>query len=412
MIKFAVISDSHLGHNFGTELEDDSFDQFGEALNKAIAEKVDFILLPGDIFDVRIPRQEVWAKAFKLFQKPLLAEKSNIVFARTINKENDFSSKIFDGIPVIAIHGTHERRGEGFVNPVHILEKGGFLIHLHTSGVILEKGKERIAIQGLSGVPEEYVREVLEKWSPRPVSGCKNIFVFHQSLKECIYDENDTFISVNDLPNGFDLYVNGHIHWRNVIEGKKKVLFPGSTIITQQRKTDADKKKGLLIVEIDGEIKHKFIELESQRPFYYEEIKFNEASTKEVVDKSREALSRILSKKHEKRPMIKLALRGSLEKGKLSANVPLDQIVKGFNAIISIDKGFEAEDLKSKIESLRLMHQQKRSVEELGISMVKKMLADTKYSGIPPEKIIDSLSEGENDAVIKKVLESFRKPHA
>lgn len=412
MIKIALIGDSHLGYAFGSEREEDSFSQFGEALDKAINEKVDLILLPGDIFDSRVPRQEVLAKAFKLFQKPFSAEKTNVRCVQTINREKDFPDMVFNGIPIIAIHGTHERRGAHFINPIEILEKAGFLIHLHKSGVILEKNGERVAIQGLGGEPEKYVKEILLEWNPKPVEGCKNIFMFHQSLKEYIYDVEDTFLTVDELPSGFDIYIDGHIHWSNVLENDRKVFLSGSTIVTQQKETESQKKKGFFIININNEINHRFVELETQRPFYFEKLEFKDASVDEVIRKSKEVLSRILSKTHSKKPQIKLKLIGSLEKGKQIRNIPLESITRGFDAIISVDREFEVEDFRKRVEELRKLFSKKKSVDEMGMDVIREMLAETKYSGIDPEKIINPLSEGQTDLVMKKVLEGFKKPNS
>lgn len=410
-MKIALIGDSHLGYVFGSEREEDSFSQFGEALEKAIDEKVDLILLPGDIFDSRVPRQEVLARAFKLFQKPFSAGKTNVRCIQTINREKDFPDMVFNGIPIIAIHGTHERRGAHFINPVETLEKAGFLIHLHKSGIVLEKNGERIAIQGLGGEPEKYVKEILKDWNPKPVEGCKNIFMFHQSLKEYVYNPHETFLTADELPPGFDLYIDGHIHWSNVLERNKRVLFPGSTVITQQREVESQKRKGFFVMDVGDEISYRFIELETQRPFYFEKIKFQNASVDEVVKKSKEVLSRILSKSHAKKPQIKLKLVGSLEKGKQIKNIPLGSITHDFsqNAIISIDREFEVEDFRKRVQELRRLYSKKKSVDEMGMDVVKEMLSETKYSGMDPEKIINLLSDGKTDSMIQKVLEGFKK---
>ncbi|MCK4884124.1 MAG: metallophosphoesterase, partial [Candidatus Diapherotrites archaeon] len=68
-MKIAIISDCHFGVFFGTERENDSFEQAREALFNAIELGADAILLPGDIFDSKIPRPEVMAKAMDIFRE-------------------------------------------------------------------------------------------------------------------------------------------------------------------------------------------------------------------------------------------------------------------------------------------------------------------------------------------------------
>jgi hypothetical protein len=189
---------------------------------------------------------------------------------------------------------------------------------------------------------------------------------------------------------------------------EKKFVIPGSTVITQQRKTESENKKGFYIFDT-GDFQFQWHELKSQRPFYYEEIVLDGASPQEVVEKGKNVLQRILSKKHELKPMIKLKLRGKLESGKTLANISLDNITKGIDAIISIDREMETDDLRKKIELLREKHGQKKSVEEMGMDLIMKMLADTKYEGVNPNEIIDHLSEGETDMVVKKILDNFKK---
>ncbi|NIQ17993.1 MAG: hypothetical protein GTN43_04250, partial [Candidatus Aenigmarchaeota archaeon] len=84
--------------------------------------------------------------------KPLLV-KNDVKLVKGIEKDISKISEIaLMGIPIVAIHGTHERRTKGLLNPVEALEKAGFLIYLHCNGVIFKKGSERVAVHGMSGV--------------------------------------------------------------------------------------------------------------------------------------------------------------------------------------------------------------------------------------------------------------------
>lgn len=391
-MKIALISDAHLGYGYGTEREEDAFAQFEAALDLAINRGADLIVLAGDVFDSRIPRPEVWARALKILQKPLLAKKSNVKFLG-VAREREISPIVFSGIPVIAVHGTHEMRGSHAVNPVQTLEHAGFLIHLHCDCVSFEINGQRLNIFGLSGVPEQYVKGALESWDPKPAQG-KNIFIFHQSLHEYIYDEGDTFISISDLPAGFDFYVDGHVHWNNVLA--EKYFFPGSTVITQMKKREAEQKKGFYIIEDN---KYEFVEI-AQRPFYFEELHFEKADPADVVEAARAVAEKIV-KAEKTKPLIKIKLEGSLKIGK---KLDEGEITRDLNAIISIANEFEAGDFRSRIEKLRQMQQRKMSVEEMGLGLVHKLLAQTDYKGIPVEEILDALADGKNDEVIKKIM--------
>ncbi len=403
-MKIAVISDTHLGYAFGTDRQEDCFEALEEAFDKAIKEKPDLILMPGDIFDSRTPRQEVWAKALKLFQKPLLAEKSNAKLVEVSNGRKP-SEMALKGIPVIAIHGTHEKRSLGLVNPVELLDQAGFLIHLHKSYVLFEKQGEKVAVHGFSGVPEREVKKELEEWSPKPIQDAFNIFMFHQSLKEEIYDVEDSFISIEDLPKGFDLYIDGHIHWSKYYEDKR-LLIAGSTIITQQKEREAKIKKGFFIIETNP-FKLDFIELENQRPFYFKEFSFEKADPVQVREKIREYLEVI--PKGEKKPLVKIKLVGRMQEGRTPSQIDLSDFRSRKDMIVSIDNELEAQELKKLVEELRELHKSKKSIDEIGEELLLKILSQTNYEGIKPSQLIGPLSEGNQELVLKMIEEKVKQ---
>lgn len=406
-MKIAVISDSHLGFGYGTEKENDSFRQFDEAVSKAIQEKADLILLPGDIFDSRVPRQEVWAKALTIFQKPLLAGKTGAAVVQKINKQ-EISPMALSGVPVIAIHGTHERRGAHSVNPVEMLEKAGFVVHLHFSGIVFEKDGEKVCVQGISGVPESYAKQEFEKFKATPAPNCKNILMFHQSIEGQVYsDDEQSMLRIADLPNGFDLYIDGHIHAKALIEGNKRMLLPGSTIITQQKKNEADSRKGFYIIDTDSWTM-VFHELQAQRPFYYIELSFQKARVDEVMRKARERIAAI-PMQGQLKPLIFVKLIGDLEEGKGASNVREDEIARGFNALVTVSNELYAEDFKKKIERLRERQRKRMSVDEMGMELLRKTLAGTKAEKIEIDELIEGLSAGNTDAVFKKIVEKAEK---
>ncbi len=406
-MRFAVISDTHLGHNFGTELEDDSFEAFEEALDKALAREPDFILLPGDIFDTRTPKQEVWARALKLFQKPLLARQSSVRLVGFTGEQKKVSDMALKGVPVIAIHGTHEKRAEHLVNPVELLEQAGYLIHLHKNAVILEKDGERVAVHGFSGVSERDVNKELSEWNPKPVEGAFNVFVFHQSLKEEIFDADNEFISVNDLPLGFDLYIDGHIHWRKWY-ADKKLLIPGSTILTQQKEKEAvEGGKGFFMIDSKQQpLAPEFAALEKQRRLFFKKIIMDNAKPYEIIEKVREFLASL--PKSEKKPLVKIKLIGKLAPGS-STSINLSEFKNNPDFVVSIDNELEAEELKTVVEKLRKLQQEKKSVDEIGMSLLEKLLSQTDYKGPKPESLIEALAEGEVDRVLDRIIAEAEK---
>jgi len=407
-MKISVISDTHLGVKWGTELEEDSFNQFEEAVKKSIEEKVDLILIPGDIFDVRLPKQEVWARALKSFQKHLLAEKTNARLKNFIGEHENISKMTLQGIPIIAIYGNHEIRGSHQVNPVQLLEKAGYLIYLNKNGVVFEKNNEKIAVQGLSAVAENEVKEILKEWNPKPVEGAFNIFLFHQSTTEEIYDPDNTFLSLNDLPLGFDLYIDGHIHWRKWVP-EKKFLIPGSTVITQMKQKEAEQGKGFYLINTSP-FEVKFVKLDNQRPFYFKKIELIEANQLKLND----AINYFLNSIPEsvKKPLVKIKLKGKMEKGKKASQLSFNEFKKKENMIINIDNEIESEDLKKTIEKLREMHSNKKSVDEMGNDLIKELLKQTNYNSFNVSELIEPLADGNTSYLmnlIEKQLNEIRQ---
>lgn len=401
-MKVAVISDTHFGYGAGTEREEDSFRQAEEAFDRALEMDVDLILLPGDVFDKKTPKPETWSRALRILKKPLLKKNKEVEVEEPERGKEKLSER---SVPVVAIHGTHERRSKGYVNPIEMLEDAGYLIHIHCEKAVLDVNGERIAVHGISGVPEEYVKSVLEKYDPKPVDGTPNIFMFHQSLEEYIYDPDSTFMKADDLPEGFDLYIDGHIHWHNELKDHKNILFPGSTVMTQMRKIEAEKDKGFYVVDTDTWSK-EFVPLKTARPFKYIEVELEGEKTSEVIDLARERIKEALENiNSDRKPLVKLKLRGESSKAEV-IHVDVSEIKKGFDAVISIDKEFKGRGLRSQIESLRKSQREKKSIRQMGMDRLKEMIEDSDYNSIDPEELIGILSEKEPTRVVDRIMDS------
>jgi DNA repair exonuclease SbcCD nuclease subunit len=348
-MKIAILSDIHLGYDWGTERQDDAFEALGEALEKVAG--CDAILVAGDMFDTRIPGTEVLAKAMELLIKPL-TDSSEAQITGGVDKRTDRLLPLGPGMPVIAIHGTHERRVRGLLNPVEALEKAGFLVYLHCNGIVLEKPGERVCIQGLSGVPDQFAETVLKQWNPKPMADAFNIFVLHQSIKQFMLAPNA--IDVEALPKGFDFYVCGHMHEsKETRYGGSPLLIPGSFIVTQLTK-DAGMPRGFWILETGIPPKSNFVELESQRKVYQKT--FSSGMDRELVI---EELGTLLDRPFDKKPLVRINFAGKTD----VPDTLLSDIRARFGekAIIYIRKDIEEEK-----PVVRSIEEQRMSVQEMG----------------------------------------------
>ena len=69
MVKFAHISDVHLGGWKHKQMQDLNFMSFKKAIDICISEKVDFVIMCGDIFDTAFPPIEILKEAFSEFRR-------------------------------------------------------------------------------------------------------------------------------------------------------------------------------------------------------------------------------------------------------------------------------------------------------------------------------------------------------
>ena len=363
-MRIAVLSDSHLGHGSG-ELERDALDNFREALEKAL--DYDLIILPGDVFDSKVPTPEILSEAMEMLLKTK-AESGRASFSEGIGKDMGPVSRMAkSGVPIVAIHGTHERRTRGLVNPLQTLEKAGFLVYLHCNGVVLEKDGERVCIQGMSGVPENYAESVLKEWGPSPKEGCFNIFMLHQSVLG--YVNSPEVLDPKKLPKGFGLYICGHMHEDKVsqVHGSP-FLIPGSLIQTQLTK-ESPSRRGFYSLDIQGGKLSKLekVELEGQRPVHYIEV----GPERKLIE---EGVKTLIPGVHKKKPLIRVRVKGDMD------SAILKEIEAAFSdkAIIS----FRKDQSEEAAPAARGLEEQRLSVQELGMKLLKENL---EKAGLDPK---------------------------
>jgi len=374
-MKISVLSDLHFGYAYNSELENDCFDNAEEAIEKSLDS--DLIILGGDIFDIRAPKTHTWGKALKILSKPLLKDNPNIKLVETDKQLKEISQRSLNHIPVIAIAGNHERLVKGDVNTVEALENAGLVIHLHLNTMVFEKEGIKVAIHGMSSVPERYAKEVLDKWNPKPVEGCINILFMHQSIDPYVYSPLEPpSLSLSNLPKGFDIIIDGHLHGHNIEKLDGTVLMmPGSTVVTQFEKNEAMADKVIGRITIENEITTEFIPLETNRKFYYEELTVDQ-TTLTLREQIERRLTQILySSSHNKKPIIRMKLKGR------DTNI-LDQDLRNAEnkfsdkAVLVLVKELESQELTEKRELLKNLREQKLSVEELGLNLLKRNLEE------------------------------------
>ena len=368
-MKVAFVTDTHFGYR---RFEQDAYAQGREAI-LAAAQEADVIILGGDNFDTPIPRMETIASV-----TGILREAQSILASRGIHDA------------IFGIHGNHDRRAKGFVHPTELLAQGGFLQNFHNRTIVYEHRGHKVALSGMGSVPEDLAVESLKRITCRPVKGAFNILVVHQSFQEFERIKHDDYLTFDDLPGGFDLYLCGHVHQPNL---SGQVLNPGSTVVTQLREDEAGQRGWLLY---DTHSKHAEFKPIKSRELAYCVLEFSMAKPDEI----RKAVEAEVRKLKKGNNLIKIVVKGTLAQGFHSSDLRLQESVED----VYVDNSLNSENLRERIEQIKLSREKKLSVREQGMAILRRKLEGTSYSLGDPEELFEELVEG---SALQKIREKI-----
>ncbi len=355
-MKVAILGDFHFGYS---RFYEDSFVQAERALLEA-DKRADLILVAGDVFDTRVPKPEVMSRAISIFKK--------------LTK------------PVYMIHGTHERRPKGFVNPVELLCQIGLAKNVHGRNVVFEKDGDRVAVYGLGGVPEEYAKAAIESLKPKPLENAFNVFMFHQNIKEFM-EMVEHGLYMDDLPPGFDLYIDGHLHkFHHLVKGGKELIIPGSTLLTQIKREETD--KGFVLYDTRDKT-FEFIKIET-RPFYYVE-----AHSKE------EAVSKLSAIDMLKKPIVALELH-------FNADESFKSRIKAYEDHCYLFVNYKTKDDEDSNSWESTMLPESSSIREVANELLSKSLKRRKLKGGDLEALLTAAEEGDLEKYISLFEEEVK----
>ena len=391
-MRIAIFSDCHAGHSWGEERGEDSFKGMAEAMEKS--KGADLILIAGDMFDSRIPKQEVFSQVARILSVSQNYESATKLVDVKMKEQRQLPT--LRGTPIVTIYGTHERRSSHLVNPVQLLEHTGHVLNLHCETAVFDIGGKKVAIHGMSGVPERFAKDCLVSWNPKPVLGAINIMMLHQSIDPYIYSPLDPpSLKVDDLPSGFDLYVLGHMHWWDNQRFKTgTLLITGSTCTTSIHKIESEQAKSIWF--FDGSLLERH-SLPNQRKIIWKEF-ILDADTRQHIETE---LSKLPIE--GQKPIFAVKVKGTL---------PVDAVPPNFadiedrfsdRAIITINKALQVEGWADQIELLAALKQTKMSPEEIGMRLLSENLKATNC-GIRAEEIFELLVDGQSDIIFNELF--------
>ena len=257
-MKFAHLSDVHLGFQKHESLQKIEQQVFEKILDECINRKVNFILIPGDLFHVNIPEMRIQKFAFAKFRQVHDA-----------------------GIPIYVVYGSHDFSPVSN-SVIDLLAEIGYIRKV-TNATSHEEGKISLKclidektgakITGLSGLKVGKDREWYEKLdrsSLEAEQGLK-IFLFHGGISDMKTDSgiDGDQMPLSLLPKGFSYYAGGHMHKFNhqSFDEYSNVVYPGTPFAGYHADLEDNangQKRGFVLVEFDDEIKSvDFIEIEN-----------------------------------------------------------------------------------------------------------------------------------------------------
>lgn len=238
-MKFAHLADCHIGSWRDPKLKDASTTAFIKAVDRCIKEKVDFILIAGDLFNTSFPRLDNLKTVVSKFKQ-----------LKDLN------------VSVYIVPGSHDYSPSG-KTILDVLEEAGLFINVFKGTV--ENGKLKLIftvdkktgakITGMLGKRGALEKKYYEKLITENLEAEKGfkIFLFHSGIDELKPKEMENIISqpLSLLPKGFDYYAGGHMHVvdEQSIEGYGVIAYPGPLFPNSFSELEKLERGGFFILE-------------------------------------------------------------------------------------------------------------------------------------------------------------------
>lgn len=289
MVRFAHISDVHLGGWKQQQLQDLNFNSFKKAIDTCIEKKVDFILISGDLFDSAYPPIEILKETFAEFKRIKEAK-----------------------LPCFIIAGSHDYSisGKTFLD---VLEKAGFCTNVMNveeteNSIILNPTIfGGIAIYGYPGKKSGLEIQDLRKVRLNDSPGLFKILMLHTTIDKAKGNLPIDSMETDLLPKA-DYYALGHLH---IDFQYQNFVYPGPIFPNNFQELEDLQNGSFYIVDTSKEVSLEKIELKLKEVVLIDlEIKNSLTATEQICSE--------IEKKEVEDKIILLRLRGELERGSVS----------------------------------------------------------------------------------------------
>lgn len=382
MPRFAHLSDVHLGGWKQQPLQDLNFQSFRRVIDVCIFEKVEFVLIAGDLFDSPYPPIDILKETFGEFRR-LKEEK----------------------IPCFLIAGSHDYSvsGKTFLD---VLEKAGFCKNVEDAEekdghIILSPTIHKgIAIYGYPGRKSGLEVKDIRRIKLNDAPGLFKIFMLHTTIDKARGTLPIDAVETEKLPPA-DYYALGHLH---IDFQHENFVYPGPVFPNNFLELQDLNHGGFYIVDTDLKYPLKKIELKIK------EVEYIEIMIRDAVAATDQIISEI-NRRDINDKIVLLRVYGKLENGKNSdiKFQEIEEFVKRKNAYFMLKN---THDLKTEEIELEVDLEDTENIEE---DMIKIYL-DKNPSGFNRliYQLINSLSiekqEGEtSETFTKRLFEESEK---
>ncbi|MHA1986066.1 MAG: metallophosphoesterase family protein [Promethearchaeota archaeon] len=384
-VKFAHISDVHLGAWRNERLNELGYKAFEETVNSIISEEVDFVVISGDLYDISNPKVEVVDIATRELKKL----KDHEIPVYGICGSHDFSPSNKSMIRPLITAGLFTNVSEG-----ELTDNGKLKLNFY------QDQKTQFKLTGLRARKRSLEIEdyrILDIEALESEKGPK-IFILHTMLSELKPKEYKDMESAPKslLPQNFDYYAGGHLHktlpeklrvkeFYYDINKKNNIVYSGCIFPTDFREFETIKFGGFCIVS--GETNENHLDLKVK----YVPVKVIDVEsiymdcTNKTVPEVQDLLKKEISSKNIKNKIVTVRIFGILSSGK-AYEVKSNEIIQNLKDMGAFEVLINKNALTT-AEYQSISVSAGKSKEEIEATLIKEHASNVKISNFTPAKM-------------------------